>query len=94
MLSAEREFQLAGENDSAQVGVFDGEVSSFEVVFSWARPKYPAMRSLLVSAACDNEACLRWLFRGICGWIPCDHYEDQLAEAVRHLAAGEFWFPR
>lgn len=94
VLSAEHDFLLAEENDPLQVGVFDGEIGSFEVILTLARPKYPAMRPLLVSATSDNEACLRWLFRGIYGWVPCEHYEDQLANAVRHVAAGGFWFPR
>jgi len=94
VLAAEHDFRLVEDTDRLQVGIFDGEMSTFEAVLTLARPKHPAMRPLIVSATTDNEACLRLLFRGICGWVPCEHYEDQLVSAVRLLASGGFWFPR
>ncbi len=94
VLAVEQDLLLSEDKDDLQVGVFDAEMPSIELTLTLARPKYPFMRPLLVSATSHNETCLRWLFRGICGWVPCERYEEQLAKAVRHVATGGFWFPR
>ncbi len=91
-LTAERDIRLATDKERFQVGVFDTETSS-EAQLTLARLKFPSMRPLLVSRPCDENECLRWLFRGVWGLISYDHYEKELPQAVRHLAGGQVWFP-
>src|SRR5574337_813903 len=63
VLAAAPDFCLTEEDDRLKVGVFDGEMPSFEAVLSLARLKYPSMRPLLLYVSGNTDACLRWLFR-------------------------------
>lgn len=93
VLTGERDFRLVSDEDPFQVGVFDGEAASAESVLTMNRLKFPSMRSLLLSFPCDENECVRWLFRGVWGLVTYDSYEEELARAVRHLAEGQLWFP-
>ena len=91
---------LAGESgircveDAFDVGVFDAAAPPGpEGLFALARTKCPAMRGLLVSEAMGDDAYARWLLRGLWGVVACERYERELAQAVRHVAGGQLWFP-
>ena len=51
------------------------------------------MRPLLLSYPCDEDECLRWMFRGARGMVSYDRYEKDLPRAVRTLAQGQLYFP-
>jgi DNA-binding NarL/FixJ family response regulator len=93
VLTADKELRLASEEDPFQVGVFDGEAASIESVLTMIRLKFPSMRPLVLSLPCDENHCVRWLFRGVWGLVTYDRYEEELPRAVRHLAEGQLWFP-
>jgi DNA-binding NarL/FixJ family response regulator len=93
VLTAEKDLRLASEEDPFQVGVFDGEAVSAESVLSMKRLKFPSMRPLVLSLPCDENQCVRWLFRGVWGLVTFDRYEEDLPRAVRQLAEGQLWFP-
>lgn len=93
LLATEKDFRLVADEDPFQVGVFDAEPASGETVLTLARLKFPAMRPLLLSFPCDENGCLRWLFRGVWGLVTYDRYEEELPRAVRQVAEGHLWFP-
>ena len=93
VLTAEKDLCLASEEDPFQVGVFDGEAASIESVLTMIRLKFPSMRPLVLSLPCDENQCVRWLFRGVWGLVTYDRYEEDLPRAVRQLAEGQLWFP-
>ena len=93
VLTAEKDFCLVSDSGSFQVGVFDGEADSVESVLTMIRLKFPSMRPLVLSLPCDENQCVRWLFRGVWGLVTYDRYEEDLPCAVRHLAEGQLWFP-
>ncbi len=93
VLTAEKDFRLVSDEAPFQVGVFDGEASSAESVLTMIRLKFPSMRPLVLSLPCDENQCVRWLFRGVWGLVTYDRYEEELPRAVQHLAEGQLWFP-
>ena len=93
VLSAERDLRLALKEECIDVGVFDGELPCLEVTLTTARLSCPSMRPLLVSYPCDEDACLRWLLRGVRGAVSYDRYEKDLPRAVRTLAQEQLYFP-
>lgn len=93
LLRADGDFDFPPDDQPFQVGVFDGESSSVEAILTLARLKFPAMRPVLVTFPCDENECLRWLFRGVWGLIPYETYETELPRALRQVSAGQFWFP-
>lgn len=93
VLTAEKDFRLVSAETPFQVGVFDGEASSTESVLTMIRLKFPSMRPLVLSLPCDENQCVRWLFRGVWGLVTYDRYEEELPRAVQHLAEGQLWFP-
>ncbi|MFQ5926874.1 MAG: response regulator transcription factor [Terriglobia bacterium] len=84
---------MVREGEPFQVGVFDGELDCLEAGLTLVRLKFPSMRPLLVSFPCEEQECLRLLFRGIYGLVTYDRYESELPLAVRRLAGGQYWFP-
>lgn len=92
VLTAEEDFLLVSDNTSPRVGVFDSEPAT-EAILTLARLRFTSMRPLLLSHPCDENECLRWLFRGICGVVAYDRYEEELPQAVREVAEEELWFP-
>lgn len=93
VLAKEKNFRLVQKQDHFQVGVFDAQLDSVEAGLTLIRLKVPFMRPLLLSCPCDKNECLRWLFRGVCGLVTYDRYEEELPRAVRYLADGRLWFP-
>lgn len=93
VLAAEEDFQLVSNPDAFQVGVFDSGPTAVEAVLTLARLKFPAMRPVLMSFPCNENECLRWLFRGIWGLVAYDRFEKELPRAVRRVAEGKYWFP-
>src|SRR2546427_4983058 len=93
MLSAERDLRLAVKEECIDVGVFDGELPCLEATLTMARMSSPSMRPLLLSYPCDEDACLRWMLRGVRGILAYDRYEKELPNAVRKLAQGQICFP-
>lgn len=93
VLASEEDFRVVGEGKRFHVGVFDGELDRLEEVLTVSRLKAPSMRPLLVSFPCEEDDLLRWLFRGLWGFVSYDMYEEELTRAVRRLAEGQFWFP-
>ncbi len=93
VLTAEKDFRLVSDEAPFRVGVFDGETSSAESVLTMKRLKFPSMRALVLSLPCDEDQCVRWLFRGVWGLVTYESYEKELPRAVRHLAEGRLWFP-
>lgn len=93
LLEAAGDFEFPPEDQPFQVGVFDAESASVEAVLTLARLKFPAMRPVLVAFPCEENECLRWLFRGVWGLVAYDHYAEELPRAVRQVAGGQFWFP-
>lgn len=93
LLEAEKDFRLVSTETRFQVGIFDTEGASAETLLTLARLKFPTMRPLLLSFPCDDNECLRWLFRGAWGLVAYDRYEEELPRAVRHVAEGQLWFP-
>ncbi|MFQ5664548.1 MAG: response regulator transcription factor [Terriglobia bacterium] len=93
LLVAQSDFRVVTEENRFHVGVFDSESASVEATLTLARLKFPAMRPLLLSFPCDDNECLRWLFRGVWGLVGFDGYEEELPRAVRQLAEGHLWFP-
>ncbi len=93
LLCAEKDLRVATDGGSIQVGIFDRESSHFEAAMGLGRLKWPAMRALFLSPACDENHCLQWLFRGIWGVVAFDRYQEELPRAVRAVADGRLWFP-
>lgn len=93
LLEAEGDFEFPPEDQPFQVGVFDAESASVEAVLTLARLKFTSMRPVLVAFPCEDNECLRWLFRGVWGLVSYDSYEEELPRAVRQVAGGQFWFP-
>ena len=93
LLRTEGDFEFPADDQPFQVGVFDGESSSVEAILTLARLKFPSMRPVLVAFPCDENECLRWLFRGVWGLVTYDSYETELPRAARQIAGGQFWFP-
>lgn len=93
VLAAEKGLHVVRSEEQIQVGIFDMFSASMEGVLTLARLKLPSMRPLLVTSPCDNNECLRWLFRGAWGLVTYDRYEDELSRAVRQVAEGRLWFP-
>jgi DNA-binding NarL/FixJ family response regulator len=93
VLAGQDDFRVVSDEGEFRVGVFDGESSAVEAVLTLARLKYPGMRPLLVSFPCDENECIRWLFRGVWGLVTYDRYEVDLLRAARHLDEGQLWYP-
>lgn len=93
LLMTEKSMSLVSEGEPFQVGIFDSESDSVEAVLTLARLKYTQMRPVMVGPSCEDNECLRWLFRGVWGLVPYDKYEEDLVLAVRKLAEGQLWFP-
>lgn len=93
LLMTEKSMALVSEGEPFQVGIFDSESDSVEAVLTLARLKYAQMRPVMVGPSCEDNECLRWLFRGVWGLVPYDKYEEDLVRAVRKLAEGQLWFP-
>lgn len=93
VLAADKHVRLVGQRERFQVGVLDGELNCLEAGLTMLRLKFRSMKPLLVSLPCDEQQCLRWLFRGAWGLVTYERYERDLPRAVRRLAGGDFWFP-
>ncbi len=93
LLAAESDLRLVSGDEPFDVGVFDASTDSLEALLTLTRQKLPSMRPVLLSHPCDEEQCLRWLWRGIWGWVAYETWEGDVARAVRQVAAGELWFP-
>ncbi len=93
MLAADEDLRVVSDEVPFQVGVFDGESSSVEAVLTLARLKYSGLRPVLLAQQCDENECLRWLFRGVWGVVDYGAYESELPRAVRQVAGGQLWFP-
>lgn len=93
LLAAEKDFRVVATDIRFQVGVFDTEGAAAETLLTVARLKFPTMRPVLLSFPCDDNECLRWLFRGAWGLVEYDRYEEELPRAARHVAGGQLWFP-
>ena len=93
VLAAERDLHLALKEECFDVGLFDGELPRLEAALTMTRLSCPSMRPLLLSNPCDEDECLRWMFRGVRGMISYDRYERDLVRAVRTLAHGQLYFP-
>ncbi len=93
LLGVERDFRLAVREKCIDVGLFDGELPCLEATLTTARLACPSMRPLLLSYPCDEDECLRWMFRGVRGLVDYDHYERELTVAARRLAQGQLHFP-
>lgn len=93
LLASEKGIRLVPDGERFRVGVFDGKLECLEAGLTLARLRYPSMRPLLVSLHCDDKECFRWLLQGVWGLVTYDSYEKELPRAVRHVAAGQLWFP-
>lgn len=93
VLAAEKDLQLVANQQAFQVGIFDSGPTAVEAILTLARLKFPFMRPLLLSFPCNENECLRWLFRGIWGLVVYDRFEEELPRAVRRVAEGQYWFP-
>lgn len=93
ILASQEDFHLVEGDEPYVVGVFDGELGSLDALITLARLKDPSIRPLLLWRTADENNCLRWLLRGVCGVVSYDCFEEQLCEAIRRLAEGQFWLP-
>ena len=93
LLAHEKDFRLVADGELSQIGVFDSELASLDAVLTLTRLRAPTMRPLLLASPCDENECLRWLFRGVWGVVAYERYEENLPRAVRQVAEGQLWFP-
>lgn len=91
LLSSQRDFQVV-EAEPPAVGVFDSELPSLDTTLSLARMQHPAMRPIVLTTPCDENACLSWILRGVFGVVFYDRYAEDLCEAVRIVSKGQLWF--
>jgi DNA-binding NarL/FixJ family response regulator len=92
-LARESDMRVVSGEGAFTVGVFDGHSGEIERSTAVARMKAPGMRAVLVIDQCDAEESLRWILKGFWGLVAYSQYQQELARAVRHVAAGQLWFP-
>lgn len=92
-LAAEGDVRLVSGDGGFNVGVFDGDPLHLERSLALARAKVPSMKPVLVADLCDQDECLRRILNGFWGLVAYSRYEQDLARAVRQVAAGQLWLP-
>jgi DNA-binding NarL/FixJ family response regulator len=93
VLAADEDMRVVSGDAAFSVGVFDGDAVENQRSVALAHAKAPSMRAVLVSEICSSDESLRWILKGFWGLVPYSRYQQDLARAVRQVAAGQLWFP-
>lgn len=92
ILAQQADFELVC-GPACRVGVFDDGAGSPETAMRRALVHSPALRPLVLTDDCDEQACARWVARGFWGVVAYSRLEPDLPVAVRQLAEDRPWLP-
>jgi DNA-binding NarL/FixJ family response regulator len=93
LLSAHRDIRVVSGDETALIGILDGEPAWIEEALRALLERFPALRPLVLSPSGREEQCRHWIRIRAWGLVTYDHYKEELLPAIRHVAEGRLWFP-